>query len=206
MQDDPAMKDMDMPFDGKRMIWGGFQTVFESDPIRADSGSGTPRYAWPANASRPPLEPRKKGPAFRPFELIVRCRDQVGRTPWWRLVAFSALFLRGLGRFLFVSFFLPDLAHFILLGASIGTRVQAARQVCASRVTHDASGTAAEHLVSAWPAARTPATRTPRAPRPPAPARTQRRMRSPRRRTRRACRRSTTARRRRPATASCSRW
>ena len=30
MQDDPAMKDMDMPFDGKRMIWGGFQTVFES--------------------------------------------------------------------------------------------------------------------------------------------------------------------------------
>lgn len=30
MQNDPAMKDFDMPFDGKRMIWGGFQTVFES--------------------------------------------------------------------------------------------------------------------------------------------------------------------------------
>ncbi len=30
MKDDPAMKDMDMPFDGKRMIWGGFETVFES--------------------------------------------------------------------------------------------------------------------------------------------------------------------------------
>ena len=30
MQDDPAMKDFDMPFDGKRMMWGGFETVFES--------------------------------------------------------------------------------------------------------------------------------------------------------------------------------
>lgn len=30
MQNDPAMQDMDMPFDGKRMIWGGFETVFES--------------------------------------------------------------------------------------------------------------------------------------------------------------------------------
>lgn len=30
MQNDPAMADMDMPFDGKRMIWGGFQPVFES--------------------------------------------------------------------------------------------------------------------------------------------------------------------------------
>ena len=30
MQDDPAMKDFDMPFDGKRMIWGGFEPVFES--------------------------------------------------------------------------------------------------------------------------------------------------------------------------------
>ncbi len=30
MQEDPAMKDMDMPFDGKRMIWGSFDTVFES--------------------------------------------------------------------------------------------------------------------------------------------------------------------------------
>jgi uncharacterized protein YbaA (DUF1428 family) len=29
MQDDPAMKDFDMPFDGKRVIWGGFETVFE---------------------------------------------------------------------------------------------------------------------------------------------------------------------------------
>ena len=30
MQDDPAMQALDMPFDGKRMIWGGFQTIFES--------------------------------------------------------------------------------------------------------------------------------------------------------------------------------
>jgi len=30
MQEDPAMKEFDMPFDGKRMIWGGFQTLFES--------------------------------------------------------------------------------------------------------------------------------------------------------------------------------
>lgn len=30
MKDDPAMKDMDMPFDGQRMIWGGFESVFES--------------------------------------------------------------------------------------------------------------------------------------------------------------------------------
>lgn len=30
MQDDPAMKDFDMPFDGKRMMWGGFETIFES--------------------------------------------------------------------------------------------------------------------------------------------------------------------------------
>lgn len=29
MKDDPAMKDFDMPFDGRRMIWGGFETVFE---------------------------------------------------------------------------------------------------------------------------------------------------------------------------------
>ena len=29
MQDDPAMKDFDMPFDGRRMIWGGFESVFE---------------------------------------------------------------------------------------------------------------------------------------------------------------------------------
>lgn len=32
MMEDPAMKDMDMPFDGKRMMWGGFETVFESPP------------------------------------------------------------------------------------------------------------------------------------------------------------------------------
>ena len=30
MQDDPAMQAFDMPFDGKRMIWGGFEPVFES--------------------------------------------------------------------------------------------------------------------------------------------------------------------------------
>ena len=30
MMDDPRMKDMDMPFDGKRMMWGGFEPVFES--------------------------------------------------------------------------------------------------------------------------------------------------------------------------------
>jgi uncharacterized protein YbaA (DUF1428 family) len=30
MQNDPAMKDMQMPFDGKRMRWGGFLPVFES--------------------------------------------------------------------------------------------------------------------------------------------------------------------------------
>ena len=29
MMEDPAMKDMDMPFDGKRMMWGGFATIFE---------------------------------------------------------------------------------------------------------------------------------------------------------------------------------
>ena len=30
MKLDPAMEKLDMPFDGKRMIWGGFETVFES--------------------------------------------------------------------------------------------------------------------------------------------------------------------------------
>ena len=30
MMDDPRMKDMDMPFDGKRMMWGGFEPLFES--------------------------------------------------------------------------------------------------------------------------------------------------------------------------------
>ncbi len=30
MMEDPAMKDMDMPFDGKRMMWGGFAPIFEA--------------------------------------------------------------------------------------------------------------------------------------------------------------------------------
>jgi uncharacterized protein YbaA (DUF1428 family) len=29
MKDDPRMKEMDMPFDGKRMIFGGFQPIFD---------------------------------------------------------------------------------------------------------------------------------------------------------------------------------
>ena len=29
MMDDPRMKNMDMPFDGKRMIWGGFAPIFD---------------------------------------------------------------------------------------------------------------------------------------------------------------------------------
>ena len=29
MMDDPRFKDMPMPFDGKRMIFGGFETLFE---------------------------------------------------------------------------------------------------------------------------------------------------------------------------------
>lgn len=29
MMDDPRFTDMDMPFDGKRMMWGGFEVVFE---------------------------------------------------------------------------------------------------------------------------------------------------------------------------------
>ena len=29
MKDDPRMKEMDMPFDGKRMIYGGFQPIFD---------------------------------------------------------------------------------------------------------------------------------------------------------------------------------
>ena len=32
MQDDPAMANMDMPFDGKRMMWGGFETIFDEKP------------------------------------------------------------------------------------------------------------------------------------------------------------------------------
>lgn len=30
MQNDPDFQNMDMPFDGKRMMWGGFALVFES--------------------------------------------------------------------------------------------------------------------------------------------------------------------------------
>ncbi len=26
----PRMRDFDMPFDGKRMMWGGFETIFQS--------------------------------------------------------------------------------------------------------------------------------------------------------------------------------
>ncbi|GAA0868968.1 DUF1428 domain-containing protein [Brevundimonas basaltis] len=29
MQDDPDFQNMDMPFDGKRMMWGGFEPIFE---------------------------------------------------------------------------------------------------------------------------------------------------------------------------------
>lgn len=29
MQDDPGFANMDMPFDGKRMMWGGFGVAFE---------------------------------------------------------------------------------------------------------------------------------------------------------------------------------
>jgi len=29
MHNDPAFADMDMPFDGKRMMWGGFAPIFE---------------------------------------------------------------------------------------------------------------------------------------------------------------------------------
>lgn len=29
MMDDPDMAEMSMPFDGKRMIWGGFEPLFE---------------------------------------------------------------------------------------------------------------------------------------------------------------------------------
>jgi uncharacterized protein YbaA (DUF1428 family) len=30
MMEDPGMKDMQMPFDGQRMMWGGFSPIFES--------------------------------------------------------------------------------------------------------------------------------------------------------------------------------
>jgi len=29
MQEDPRFSEMDMPFDGKRMMWGGFEVIFE---------------------------------------------------------------------------------------------------------------------------------------------------------------------------------
>ena len=30
MMEDPEMKNMDMPFDGKRMIFGGFELIFDT--------------------------------------------------------------------------------------------------------------------------------------------------------------------------------
>jgi len=30
MESDPDFEGMDMPFDGKRMMWGGFEAIFES--------------------------------------------------------------------------------------------------------------------------------------------------------------------------------
>ena len=32
MEKDPAFADMDMPFDGKRMMWGGFDVIFDGKP------------------------------------------------------------------------------------------------------------------------------------------------------------------------------
>jgi len=32
MMEDPEMKNMDMPFDGKRMIFGGFEVLFDTAP------------------------------------------------------------------------------------------------------------------------------------------------------------------------------
>ena len=32
MMEDPEMKSMDMPFDGKRMIFGGFEVIFDTAP------------------------------------------------------------------------------------------------------------------------------------------------------------------------------
>jgi uncharacterized protein YbaA (DUF1428 family) len=34
MMEDPEMKNMDMPFDGKRMIFGGFEVIFDTAPIK----------------------------------------------------------------------------------------------------------------------------------------------------------------------------
>lgn len=33
MENDPDMANMDMPFDGKRMMWGGFETVFNNGTV-----------------------------------------------------------------------------------------------------------------------------------------------------------------------------
>jgi uncharacterized protein YbaA (DUF1428 family) len=35
MMEDPAMKNMEMPFDGKRMIFGGFDVLFDTAPTQA---------------------------------------------------------------------------------------------------------------------------------------------------------------------------
>jgi uncharacterized protein YbaA (DUF1428 family) len=34
MMEDPEMKNMDMPFDGKRMIFGGFEVLFDTAPAK----------------------------------------------------------------------------------------------------------------------------------------------------------------------------
>lgn len=63
MSEDPAMRDMQMPFDGSRMIWGGFATVYEQgDAVgggyyqgshwRCQRPTGTRMSTWPARAGR----------------------------------------------------------------------------------------------------------------------------------------------------------
>jgi uncharacterized protein YbaA (DUF1428 family) len=34
IMEDPGMKNMDMPFDGKRMIFGGFSVLFDTAPAK----------------------------------------------------------------------------------------------------------------------------------------------------------------------------
>lgn len=34
MMEDPRMEQMDTPFDMKRMMWGGFQPIFESESVQ----------------------------------------------------------------------------------------------------------------------------------------------------------------------------
>ena len=34
IMEDPEMKNMDMPFDGKRMIFGGFDAIFDTAPAK----------------------------------------------------------------------------------------------------------------------------------------------------------------------------